>query len=92
MIDITGKTEFEAWTDGVLFPVERVRPYLWSVPHSLQPRRYVLVYSSETPLGVALVDAGWDTDDAWTALTAGLALAGYAAIGRHRRDPVGVTL
>src|SRR5437868_14306593 len=69
-----------AWVDGLVPPVERVRPGLWSipVPIPIAPLRYVLVYALELPNGVALIDAGWDTDEAYAALVAGLAVAGYA--------------
>jgi glyoxylase-like metal-dependent hydrolase (beta-lactamase superfamily II) len=55
-----------------------VRPGLWSIPVPLpdNPLRYVLVYLFELDNGVALVDAGWNTDAAWQALTAGMAEAG----------------
>ena len=64
--------------EGVVPPVERVRPGLWSIPVPIpdNPLRYVLVYALELDSGVALVDAGWDTPEAWTALTDGLAIAG----------------
>ena len=39
--------------------------------------RYVLVYALERPDGVSIIDAGWDTEDAWAALNAGLGKAGY---------------
>lgn len=48
-------------------------PGLWSIPVPIpvpipdNPLRYVLVYAFELPDGVAIVDAGWDTDEAWTA-------------------------
>ena len=61
-------------------PVELVRPGLWSVPVPIpnNPLRYVLVYVFETDKGPFLVDAGWNTDDAYQTLVAGLAEAGYA--------------
>src|SRR5215831_12559222 len=51
-------------------PVERLRPGLTSVPVPLPNNslRYVFVY---------VVDAGWNTDEAYAALEAGLATAGY---------------
>jgi glyoxylase-like metal-dependent hydrolase (beta-lactamase superfamily II) len=60
-------------------PVERVRPGLWSipVPIPMNALRYVLVYAFETDRGPYLVDAGWNTDDAYSALCAGLATAGF---------------
>ena len=59
-------------------PVERVRPGLWSVPVPIpnNPLRYVLVYVFETDRGPYLVDAGWNTDDCYNTLVAGLAEAG----------------
>ncbi len=61
-------------------PVERVRPGLWSIPVPIpnNPLRYVLVYAFETERGVYLVDAGWNTDDAYQTLLAGLQEAGFA--------------
>ncbi len=60
-------------------PVERLRPGLWTVPVPLPNNslRYVFVYVFETDRGVYLVDAGWNTDEAYAALEAGLGTAGY---------------
>ena len=60
-------------------PVERLRPGLWTVPVPLPNNslRYVFVYVFESDQGVYLVDAGWNTDDAYAALEAGLKFAGY---------------
>ncbi|WP_242910026.1 MBL fold metallo-hydrolase [Actinomadura terrae] len=76
---ITGILQHQAWQERVLPPVEQVRPGLWSIPVPLpdNPLRYVLVYGLEVPDGIALVDAGWDTPEAWDALCAGLGVAGY---------------
>ncbi len=82
MITITGSAQKTAWDLGVLPPVEEVRPGLWSVPVPIpiNPLRYVLVYVLElSGGGVALVDAGWDTDEAWTALAEGLSALGASA-------------
>nr|BFE83209.1 hypothetical protein GCM10020093_058100 [Planobispora longispora] len=69
----------EAWRSGGFPEVERVRPGLWSIPVPLPaiPLRYVLVYALELPDGVAIVDAGWNTDEAYDALAAGLKVAGF---------------
>ncbi|MFI6298265.1 MBL fold metallo-hydrolase [Nonomuraea sp. NPDC050790] len=70
-----------AWQSRVAMPeVERVRPGLWSipVPIPINPLRYVLVYALELPGGVVIVDAGWNTDEAYQALCDGLAVAGYS--------------
>ena len=62
-----------AWVDGGMPEVERVRPGLWSipVPIPINPLRYVLVYALELHNGVAIIDAGWNTDEAYDALSAG---------------------
>jgi len=67
-----------AWDAKVLPEVERVRPGLWSIPVPIpnNPLRYVLVYAFELDNGIALVDAGWDTEEAWQALSDGVAAAG----------------
>src|ERR1700754_1529690 len=80
MVEVTGTAQRAAWQQKVLPPVELVRPGLWSIPVPMtgSPLRYVLAYAVELPDGVALVDAGWPTDDAWEALVAGLGAAGYA--------------
>ena len=72
-VEVTGIEQELSWHGRGLPPVEQVRPGLWSIPVPLpaNPLRYVLVYAFETRGGVALVDTGWSTDDAWTALTAG---------------------
>jgi glyoxylase-like metal-dependent hydrolase (beta-lactamase superfamily II) len=60
-------------------PVERVRPGLWSIPVPIpnNPLRYVLVYAFETERGPYLIDAGWNTDDAYQTLVSGLGEAGF---------------
>jgi glyoxylase-like metal-dependent hydrolase (beta-lactamase superfamily II) len=61
-------------------PVELVRPGLWSipVPIPINPLRYVLVYLFETDRGPYIVDTGWNTQEAYEALAAGLGQAGTA--------------
>ncbi|HVW35473.1 MAG TPA: MBL fold metallo-hydrolase [Acidimicrobiia bacterium] len=65
-------------TTAPLPPVEQVRPGVWSIPVPIpnNPLRYVLVYAFETDGGLYIVDAGWNTDDAYDTLVAGLAVAG----------------
>ncbi len=78
-VQVTGTRQRQAWQDGVLPPVEKVRDGLWSIPVPIpdNPLRYTLIYAFELPDGVALVDAGWDAEDSWLALVAGLRTAGY---------------
>jgi glyoxylase-like metal-dependent hydrolase (beta-lactamase superfamily II) len=79
VVEVTGTAQRQAWLDNVLPPVERVRPGLWSIPVPIpnNPLRYVLVYGLELPDGLAIVDAGWDTPEAWQALCDGVKTAGY---------------
>ncbi len=61
-------------------PVEQIRPGLWvvPVPIPMNSLRYVLVYVFATERGAYLIDAGWNTDEAFDALTEGLRQAGFA--------------
>ena len=75
---VTGTAQKAAWAANVLPEVEEVRPGLWSIPVPIpnNPLRYVLVYGFESNQGITLVDAGWNTDEAWDALSEGLRIAG----------------
>jgi glyoxylase-like metal-dependent hydrolase (beta-lactamase superfamily II) len=77
-VEITGQEQWDAWQAGTLPPVEKVRDGLWSIPVPIpdNPLRYVLVYALESDDGLVLVDAGWDDDASWQALTGGLAAIG----------------
>lgn len=48
------------------------------VPITGNPLGHTLVYGLESPGGLILVDAGWDDDAAWQALTAGLRAVGHS--------------
>jgi len=78
-VEVTGTVQRQAWRDGVLPPVEQLQPGLWSIPVPIpnNPLRYVLVYLFEVDGGAVVVDTGWNTDEAWGALTAGMRQAGY---------------
>ncbi|MHB8717481.1 MAG: MBL fold metallo-hydrolase [Candidatus Dormibacteria bacterium] len=78
-VTVTGTVQRQAWREAVLPPVERVQDGLWSVPVPIpnNPLRYVLVHLLELHDGVALIDTGWNTEDAWAALVAGLGTAGF---------------
>jgi glyoxylase-like metal-dependent hydrolase (beta-lactamase superfamily II) len=75
---LAGMPEQERGT-GPLPPVERVRPGVWSIPVPLPNNslRYVLVYAFETNAGPYIIDAGWNTDDAFNTLEHGLGQAGF---------------
>jgi glyoxylase-like metal-dependent hydrolase (beta-lactamase superfamily II) len=81
VVEVTGTAQREAWLARTDPPVEQVRPGLWSipVPLPLANLRYVLVYAFELPDGIGLVDAGWDSADAWDALVDGLGTMGATA-------------
>jgi glyoxylase-like metal-dependent hydrolase (beta-lactamase superfamily II) len=78
VVVVTGVLQKEAWDRDVMPPVEKVRPGVWSIPVPIpdNPLRYVLVYAFELDNGIAIVDAGWNTEDAWSALNNGLIEAG----------------
>jgi glyoxylase-like metal-dependent hydrolase (beta-lactamase superfamily II) len=58
---------------------------VWSVPVPIpgNPLAYTLVYALESPRGPVLVDAGWQHEDAWAALTGGLATFGMDVADVH---------
>ncbi|MDO5751810.1 MBL fold metallo-hydrolase [Arthrobacter sp.] len=78
MITITGTEQFKAWQEKELPPVEEVHAGVFSVPVPFinNPMRYTLAYVLVGEKEVAVVDPGWDSDEGWEALKAGLAAAG----------------
>jgi glyoxylase-like metal-dependent hydrolase (beta-lactamase superfamily II) len=76
---VTGDAQQRAWRQDLLPPVEEVRPGLWSIPVTWpgSPLRYTLSYVISYRDGVALVDTGWPTDAAWTALVDGVGQSGH---------------
>ncbi|MGV9669942.1 MULTISPECIES: MBL fold metallo-hydrolase [unclassified Gordonia (in: high G+C Gram-positive bacteria)] len=77
---VTGHRQREAWAEKVLPPVEEVRPGLFSVPVPMpgNPLRYILVYALVTADGgLALIDTGWNTDESWDTLVAGIHATGH---------------
>ncbi len=80
-ITITGTAQHDAWRVRELPPVERLDSGLWSVPVPIpdSPLRYTLCYLLPGDDDLVVVDPGWDTAEAWTALVAGLAAAGASA-------------
>lgn len=77
---ITGTHQHRAWAERRLPSVELVRPGRWSVPVPIpdNPLRYTLVYVVEQARGVALIDTGWATEQAWQHLVDGLRDTGHA--------------
>lgn len=87
-VEITGTLQRKAWLARETPPVEQLREDLWSVPVPMpdNPLRYVTAYVFALDGGgLGLVDTGWDSDDAWAALQAGL-----TAIGGDVADVRGV--
>jgi glyoxylase-like metal-dependent hydrolase (beta-lactamase superfamily II) len=78
-VEITGTAQHAAWQERALPPVEQLRDDLWSIPVPIphNPLRYVSAYAFALEGGgLGLLDTGWETDEAWTALTSGLASIG----------------
>lgn len=76
---VTGVAQREAWLARRLPPVERIAEGVWSIPVPIPGHstlRYVSVYAFVVTDGVVLIDSGWADDDAWIALTNGLATMG----------------
>lgn len=75
---VTGVVQWQAWQRRELPPVETLRTDLWSIPIPIpgSPLRYVTSYAFATPSGIVLIDSGWDSEQSWAALTAGLASFG----------------
>ena len=72
--DVTGTKQLEAWRERVMPPVEQLAGDLWSIPVPIpnNPLRYVSSYAFGTGDGLVLLDTGWDADQSWQALVAGL--------------------
>lgn len=86
-VDITGTSQHEAWQARAVPPVEQLRADLWSIPVPMRgPLRYVSVYAFALEGGgLGLLDAGWESDEGWAALTDGL-----SSIGAGMADVRGV--
>ncbi|MGK5114529.1 MULTISPECIES: MBL fold metallo-hydrolase [unclassified Geodermatophilus] len=80
-MEVTGTAQHQAWQDRTLPPVEEVGPGLWSIPVPIpdNPLRYVTSYVfALAGGGLGMLDTGWDSEEGWTALCAGLAAIGGA--------------
>ena len=68
-IEVTGIAQRRSWESVGLPEVEQVRPGLWSVPGA-RCRTTRCATSSSTcsswTTGVAVIDTGWSTEEAWT--------------------------
>jgi glyoxylase-like metal-dependent hydrolase (beta-lactamase superfamily II) len=77
-IVVLGTEQQAAWGRRELPPVEALPGGLWSVPVPIpdNPLRYTLSYLVPGDSGLVVVDPGWDDDETWAALQAGLVTAG----------------
>ncbi|MCP2234458.1 MBL fold metallo-hydrolase [Prauserella halophila] len=77
-ITVLGTAQWAAWQERRLPPVERVADGIWSVPVPIphNPLRYTLSYLLEGDGGLLVVDPGWNSQEGWDALQAGIAEAG----------------
>ncbi len=74
-----GAAQRYAWLENLLPPVEQVRPGLWSIPVPW-PRSglgYTLAYLVAGRTGLALIDTGWPTEQAWTSLCDSIRQTGH---------------
>lgn len=80
-IEITGWDQHQAWADKTLPPIERLDEGLWSVPVIFpgNPMRYTLSYILTMGDECLVIDPGFDSDEGFGHLTAGLAAAGVGA-------------
>src|SRR5580692_4551782 len=88
-LTITGTLQRAAWLQRVMPPVEQLAEDLWSIPVPIpdSPLRYVSVYAFGTGEGLVLIDSGWDAEESWQSLQAGL-----QSIGAGVADVRGVLL
>jgi hypothetical protein len=77
-LTITGTLQREAWLARVMPPVEQLDGDLWSIPVPIpdNPLRYVSAYAFGTGAGLVLIDTGWESEESWQTLVAGLASIG----------------
>ena len=78
--DVTGTRQLEAWRERVMPPVEQLASDLWSIPVPIpnSPLRYVSSYAFASGGGLVLLDTGWNAEESWQTLVAGLKAIGAA--------------
>ncbi|SHN74265.1 MBL fold metallo-hydrolase [Cryptosporangium aurantiacum] len=79
-IVVLGTEQQAAWGRRELPPIEKLPGGIWSVPVPIpdNPLRYTLSYLLPGDTGVVVVDPGWNDEETWSALLAGLEVAGFA--------------
>lgn len=73
--------QWDAWSSKTFPPVEEFRPGVWSIPVPIpnHPVRFTYCYALVAPEGVLVIDPGWESEQGWEALIAGLGVAGADA-------------
>ena len=77
-LEVTGLRAHRAWQERAFPPVERVTDRVWSVPVPVpdSPIRYTFCYLLMGDDDAVVVDPGWDSQQGWESLIAGLRDAG----------------
>lgn len=80
LVEPTSPTQWRAWKQNELPPVERIAPGVWCLPVTIpdHPMRFTFCYAILGHNGVILVDPGCPGDKAWESLLIGLATAGIS--------------
>lgn len=87
---ILSESQFSAWSDLTLAPIEEIREGIWAVPLPLPVPGLPWVFSyfildSNGQLNV--VDSGWDSEESWGAF-----VAAVAAVGKRLGDVRSLTV
>jgi glyoxylase-like metal-dependent hydrolase (beta-lactamase superfamily II) len=99
LVSVTGHRQRESWLAKELPEPEQLRPGLWSIPLPIPigSLGYVISYVFESDSGLAIIDPGWDYEDASLALARALAQFGRRIddidliVGTHfHTDHVGI--
>ena len=99
-ITITGHAQKAAWDNKTFPAVERIADSVWSIPVPFpdNPLRYTLSYLLLGDGEAVVVDPGWNSDEGWEHLLAGLAVAGIGptqvtciAVTHYHPDHHGMT-
>lgn len=98
-IEALSSRQSEAWRDRVLPAVEAVGDGVWAIPVPIpdNPLVYTYSYAIADGAGVVLIDAGWDGEDQYRALTSALESLGFGvsdisgvAVTHYHRDHIGL--
>lgn len=99
-IEYTSAAQIAARAEQRKPPVEAITEGLWCipVPIAFQPTHFTLCYAIALDEGLAVIDPGWDTDEAWNALAHGIRAIGFdvqdirvALVTHSHRDHYGQT-